>query len=157
MRFPCLLLLVTLPGLSAVAGEAKERPAEEKASIKPVSEEVVPERSYVPLAEATPTPRYLYLLRSVSVMTDVGVLGVVPGTRLALIEERDDGFHVAHNGQKFVVERDAITFSHEEATAAHEAYVAAQRRIHEEIQQKLEAAYQAEMERRLKMKGMTER
>ncbi|HWL54164.1 MAG TPA: hypothetical protein VNQ90_17105 [Chthoniobacteraceae bacterium] len=139
-----------------MAGEEKKRPANEKASIKPVSEEVVPERSYIPLAEATPTPRYLYLLRPASVTTEVGIIGIPPGTRLALLEEREEGFRVSNGKAEFIIGRDVITFNHKEATAAYEAYVETQKQVQAEIRQKLEEAHKAEMERRLKMKGMTD-
>ncbi len=158
VKFPCFLILLSVSCCWADDGKKDDQSlANQKATAADVA---VPLGTPSPTPNSTatpaPTPRVYYALRAISVTTEVGILGITPGARLQLIEARDDGLYVTNGKEKFLVNSDAVTTSHREANAAYEAFVEAQKLLHEKMRKVREDAAKAEQERRAKMRGMTE-
>lgn len=152
MRISNLILLVALttPGLSQIgfADEQKKEP-EHIGEYIPVEEYRKPEQD-------SPKPRIFYTVLPISVVTEIGILGVAPGTPLTLIEEREEGFFVTNGKDKFLVDKSSVSIDIKRAMKARQEYIRVQSELKSEIAKTREKMDRIELERRKNMKGMVD-
>jgi len=155
--------ILTLISASAFAQEAPKPAPSPKPASSPKSGETpmnkIPELQGAIIIEskATPTPtpaslpknRYYYILAYTSVMTDSGVIGVIPGTRVIFIEDREGMYYVTDGRQKFSIDPAFVTADIGKAKEARLRYIDAQGAAFSKINKEKEDEAKAELQRRL--------